>query len=259
VWANYANGGDTVTNLPANTTWTDSAGHTWEALGTGLTVTTSPVIPVTIRQDGTVVTLNWGGAPVQEAAVNRVLPSPLLTLALLAPPVQAYSDLSLSAAAGDALRYEVVWTATGGSTAVDATYVDAGSDFTYGTVDALVSTIRYADIDKVKRRIGVENTTWDEEITQAIISAETAMDLWWGRSFPDTGTNPRWPGIPVQVSQAAENIAVAVLKQTDAPFGIAGSDSMMGELDIDDTVRRELHRSPLLRSFKVAQGMGLAR
>lgn len=128
--------------------------------------------------------------------------------------------------------------------------------FTYGPVDYLADTIRYADIVKVKKRLNIDDTSWDDEITQAIVSAEVAMDLYWGRSFPDTGDNPEIPGIPVQVSQAAENVAVAVFKQTDAPFGVAGSDALaLGDLDFDDLVRREIQRSPLLRGFRRGWGI----
>ena len=198
----------------------------------------------------------WIADPAEDIRIERTKPNNVV-LADVKAGVEVFVD-NIPGLGDDE---EVEWTLTGltSTTAATVSLIANPSPYTYGEPDALVSTIRYADIEKVKRRIGVEDTTWDAEITQACISAETAMDLWWGRSFPDDGINPRWPGIPVQVSQAAENIAVAVLKQTDAPFGIAGSDSMMGELDIDDTVRRELHRSPLLRSFKVSQGMGLAR
>ena len=136
------------------------------------------------------------------------------------------------------------------------TYSDLDTPFTFGKVNYLADTIRYGSIDVVKQRLNITDTSWDTEITQALISAEVAMDIYWGRSFPDTGTNPEIPGIPVQVRQAAENVAVAVLKQTDAPFGVAGSDAFaLGELDFDDQARRELMRSPLLKGFRRGWGV----
>lgn len=200
--------------------------------------------------------LSWTLPSPDAVRIDRVLPVAAALATELPDTVTTFYD-QYPVTGGEDMEWTILTKA--GGQLLTVTAVAEPAEYTYGEPDALVSTIRYADVDMVKRRIGVEDTTWDAEITQAIISAESAMDLWWGRAFPDTGLRPRWPGIPVQVSQAAENIAVAVLKQTDAPFGIAGSDSMMGELDIDDTVRRELHRSPLLRSFKVSQGMGLAR
>lgn len=130
-------------------------------------------------------------------------------------------------------------------------------DPTYGEVDPLADTIRYADIDVVKRRIGLDpnDTTWDTELTQAIISAEIAIDQYLGRSFPDTGDFPVIAGIPIPITQAAENTAIAVLKQTDAPFGQTGSDGLFGDLDVGDLVRAELYRSPLLAGYRHKWGV----
>ncbi len=107
----------------------------------------------------------------------------------------------------------------------------------------------------MKRRRGITTGDYDRELTQANISAETSKDRFWQRSFPDTGTNPQYAGVPAQVRQAAENVAVAYFKQTDAPFGVAGSDEFMGAMDIDDMARREIMRSPLLKGFRVAFGV----
>lgn len=148
---------------------------------------------------------------------------------------------------GDAADVPLTWTVP---------YTD--TPFTYGEIDYLAAAPRYTSLAAVKSRLGVTGTEWDTEITQAIVAAELAMDIAWGRSFPDTGTNPKIPGIPVMVTQAAENVSVAVLKQTDAPFGTAGSDDWFGELELEDEVRKALARSPLLRGFKVAAGFGVA-
>jgi len=202
--------------------------------------------------------LEWNIETPQVVRVERVLPDAVL-LAEVQAGVSFYVDNIPGITEPDT---PVEWQLTGLTASIGENVKTTAepSPYTYGTVDMLADAPRYADIDAVKKRIGVEDTTWDTEITQAIIAAETTMDVAWGRSFPDTGINPRWPGIPVQVTQAAENIAIAVLKQTDAPFGVAGSDAFaLGEIDIDDLVRRELYRSPLLRSFNVAAGYGMAR
>ena len=202
--------------------------------------------------------LEWVTDTPQVVRVERVLPD-AVTLAEVQPGVSFYVDNITGITDPDT---PVEWTLFGltDTTTVTVSGLAEPSPYTYGTVDMLADAPRYADMDAVKKRIGVEDTSWDTEVTQAIIAAETTMDVAWGRSFPDTGINPRWPGIPVQVTQAAENIAIAVLNQTDAPFGVAGSDAFaLGEIDIDDLVRKELYRSPLLRSFNVAAGYGMAR
>ena len=172
---------------------------------------------------------------------------------------RSYTDTVTGLTVGDDVTYRI----TDVDTPVDTgdgilTWVDSDTAYTYGNVDYLASAIRYGNLDTVKGRLGIDvaDTSWDTDLTQAIVSAEVAMDLYWGRSFPDTGDNPEIPGIPVQVRQAAENVAVAVFKQTDAPFGTAGSDAFsMGELDFDDLARREIHRSPLLRGFRRGWGV----
>ena len=100
------------------------------------------------------------------------------------------------------------------------------------------------------------STSWDSVITQSIVAAELAIDNHMGGAFPltTTGDTPA-SGVPVNVKQAAENVAVAVLKQTDAPFGTAGSDDFMGELDIDDAARREITRTPLLMGMRETWGV----
>jgi hypothetical protein len=129
---------------------------------------------------------------------------------------------------------------------------------TYGPVDPLASTIRYASLDEVKRRLGIPatDTSRDAALTQTIIAGEVAMDQWFHRSLPDTGDNPAIPGVPEPVKQAAENIAVAFWKQTESPFGVAGSDEWIGELSVTEMVRREMLRSPLMVGYRV--GFGIA-
>jgi hypothetical protein len=81
------------------------------------------------------------------------------------------------------------------------------------------------------------------------VSAENAIDLYNGAAI-DISETPA----PVQITQAAENIAIAVFKTTDTPFGVAGSGEYLGEFNLEDEVQREF-RSRLLRGFKVSWGM----
>lgn len=131
---------------------------------------------------------------------------------------------------------------------------DLDEAFTYGVPDVAATTIRYTTLDRVKARLNISGTDWDTELTAAIISAEIALDLNLGRSFPDTGTNPRYPFVPVPIAQAATNVAVAVAKATDAPFGQSSSADLYGELEVADVVRREIQRSPILVGFRVRSG-----
>ena len=188
---------------------------------------------------------------------QRSSESPSLVLADQLPASQTYFiEVVPTAQTGDTLEWTVVDLVTSNLDIATYEVVDDSVPYTYGDVNWLETDPRYASLNAVKKRLQITDTSWDAEITQAIVSAEVAMDVYWGRSLPDTGLNPEIPGIPSQVTQAAENIAVAVLKQTDAPFGVAGSDEYLGELDIDDAVRRELNRSPLLRGMR--RGWGLS-
>ena len=132
-------------------------------------------------------------------------------------------------------------------------YEDA--DFTWAPPATDATTIRYTSLADVKQRLHITDTAWDSILTTAIVSAEIALDKWLGRSFPDTGTNPEFPYIPVDVIQAAGNIAVAVARQMDAPFGTAASGDLFGEIDLGDEVRRSLERSPHLRGYRAQWGV----
>jgi hypothetical protein len=63
---------------------------------------------------------------------------------------------------------------------------------TYGPVDPLVDAARYTDLATVRERLRIPsgNTTYDDRITTAIVSAEHAIDVELGRSFPDIGAVP---------------------------------------------------------------------
>lgn len=62
--------------------------------------------------------------------------------------------------------------------------------------------------------------------------------------------------VPAAVTQAATSIAHAIYKAGDAPTGTAGSDALLGALDVSELVRREISRNPLLRGLKATFGVG---
>ena len=209
-----------------------------------------------VTQEATSFVIRWSLDTPQEVTLTRD-DGGTQTLLGTYPQGTALVEDTYTATPGTELVYIVESTGTPGDTLTGSVFVrDLTAPFTYGTVDYLANVVRYASLASVKARLNIDTTDWDTELTQAIIAGEVAMDLYWGRSLPDTGSNPEIPGIPVQVKQAAENVAVAVFKQLDAPFGVAGSDAFaLGEIDIDDLARREIHRSPLLRGYRRGWGV----
>ena len=109
----------------------------------------------------------------------------------------------------------------------------AGESFTFGPVDFLPAGPRYTTLDTVKRRLGIDptNTDRDADITESIVAAETTIDAYLGRSFPDTGDNPEIPGIPEAVKAAALQAAVRVFKEADRAGLSAGSEDWFGTID----------------------------
>lgn len=136
--------------------------------------------------------------------------------------------------------------------------------YDYGALDPLATTPRYTTLVDVKARLGITGATRDAEITQAIVSAEWALDAELGRSLPDGPGVPDVSqpgpiqGIPEAMRTAALDTSIAVWKQADAPFGTAGSDEFFGALDPGDVARRVVSRNPVLRGFKIDLGFGVA-
>lgn len=116
---------------------------------------------------------------------------------------------------------------------------------TYGPtepVDTLVTVVRYGDVTEIKRRLGLQtsDTAWDTAIIQGAVAGEVKLDQRNGGAYASGS-------VPVFMKQASENVAVAVLKSLDAPWGTAGSaDFSLGDLQLDDEVTKELRRNPLV-------------
>jgi len=140
------------------------------------------------------------------------------------------------------------------------TWRDLDAPFTYGPVNALVDTIRYTSLAEVKARLGIDAADVDQDaiIQQSAIAAEIQIDQMNGRSFPDTGENPEWPGVPEPIRSWATDSAIAVYSRANAPFGRAGSDNWIGTLDVRDEVERALRRNPLALGYQVTFGVGFA-
>jgi hypothetical protein len=159
---------------------------------------------------------------------------------------------------GDLVTYRLVDPAgpTIIATAAPFTMADVDADPTYGPVDPLASTIRYTTLPDVKKALGVTDTSFDTELTQATIAAETAIDQMNGRSFPDTGIDPAIPGVPEAIRVWALDASVAVWKLRDTPTGFtAGSDDWLGSIDATEAARRSLRRNPLALGYKITWGL----
>ncbi len=121
---------------------------------------------------------------------------------------------------------------------------------------------RYTTVELVKERltIPVADVSRDDEILQAIVSGEFAIDEFCGRGFPDIDDPPDSPAVitivPLSVEVAALSLAIALWKEADSPMGTSGSDSFFGVLSITESTRQMLERSPALVGFRVSWGVG---
>ena len=127
---------------------------------------------------------------------------------------------------------------------------------TYGPVDPLAATIRYTTLPDVKKALGINDTSFDTELTQAVIAAEVAIDQLNGRSFPDSGDNPAIDGIPEAIRVWALDASIATWKLRDTTSGFdAGSDDWIGAIDTTEQARRALRRNPLALGWKISAGL----
>lgn len=158
---------------------------------------------------------------------------------------------------GDSLVYEVEDNDSllSGLTAA-LVVADLGQPFTFGPVDPLVTVPRYTTVEAVKARMGITHTEADLALAEAVVAAETSIDQWNGRSFPDTGDNPEIPGVPLAIATWSLDASIAIWKAADAPFGQGGGDAWLGSLDIQQITERVIRRHPLSLGYKVSWGIG---
>ena len=132
---------------------------------------------------------------------------------------------------------------------------------TYGPVNVLADEIRYTTLAAVKRALGITDSSWDVEATQAIISLEVMGDVYCNRSFPDPAPDGEIQGIPEQVRQFALLGGMEVFKLMDAAGGTGGSDAdgFVGVFDpYQDTARLAFNKhSVLLKGFRAPDAWGV--
>lgn len=118
---------------------------------------------------------------------------------------------------------------------------------------------RYTTTADVKAILGITDGSKDARITNAIVAGESTIDLHMGRSMPDTddaeGPQPPTLIIPPAWTTVAEQVAVAIYKAAEAPFGSAGSDDWLGAISVPDIVRSEVDRNPALVGWQISFGV----
>ena len=129
--------------------------------------------------------------------------------------------------------------------------------FTWSPPDPAASAPRYTSLETVKRRLRIDaaNTQFDDDLTEAIVACEIALDYELGQSFPSTGSNPQYGTVPYSIQSLSTAAAIAVYKAADTPFGVAGSDDYFGALSVADVAEQTIRRSPLLRGLQRSFGI----
>lgn len=173
------------------------------------------------------------------------------------PPTSlAFIDPAGGLTDGTTYTYRVSSDAPDTSPGVAVVYT-VGEDFTFGPVDFLPAGPRYTTLETVKRRLGIDplNTDRDADITESIVAAETTIDAYLGRSFPDTGDNPEIPGIPEAVRAAATQAAVRVYKESDRAGLSAGSEDWFGTIDAAGATIAVIENNPVLVGLRASFGI----
>ncbi len=126
--------------------------------------------------------------------------------------------------------------------------------------DFLETEPRYTTVQAVKDAMGIDDTSMDLVVKEAIVTIEILIDAYLGTSYPQTpelipNDNPKDPppieGIPIQLSKAAKLGAIALVKLDDAPFGAAGSDEFFQGMIEPDTAGRAFNSVlPLLKGLR---------
>lgn len=221
-------------------------------------------ITATARQlSNTIVEIRWNSTdpdPILgfeiSRTVNAGVPKALGTI--IGSSTLFADDVSTDGLAiGDVLEYAVEdldTTTVAFSNLVN--YVDLDAPFTYAPVDSGITVPRYTTLDDVKAVLGIPatNVAKDARITQSIVAVELAVDMELGNSFPSTGSNPRWPYVPVSIRELSMDGSVAAFTASNSPHGSAGSDEWLGNLSVADTVSRTIRRNPLLRGYQISFG-----
>lgn len=156
----------------------------------------------------------------------------------------------------DPAAYKILYTVT------NANDLEKGSAtiqtvFTYGLVDPLKPAATYSTLAEIKARLHIPLTDTDKDatLTQALITAEVAIDQHLGRSFPDPAPLGEVQGIPDAVSNAALEVAVRAYKAADSAGVTAGSTDFFGELEIGGMVTQIVYMNPELSGYMISFGV----
>jgi len=179
---------------------------------------------------------------------------PAVLLGALDGQISSFVDTS-TYTTGDELTYQLENVGTAELATASVLVADPDDPPTYGPVDYLAAVPRYTTVELVKRRLGITTTSLDTELEATIVSAETTIDAYLGRSFPDTGSNPAIRGIPQAVRQAALEVTVRVWKSADSAGASAGSDAWFGSVDLAGAVHNVVDQNPILVGLRIAFGV----
>lgn len=116
--------------------------------------------------------------------------------------------------------------------------------------DPTIDTIRYTTLAAVKKQLGVNDTAWDDEATQAIITVETLIDQYVGGTFTD-------PDIPEAVRQAAYAGGIEVFKLAGlSSTGGSSDDGFLGIVDPASAARAAFNViRPTLYGLRISFGI----
>jgi len=209
------------------------------------------------QREGTETLLSWlddDPAPTSYQLSRILNGGPLVLLAALDGQLSSFIDSS-PYAVGDELTYQLENVGTTELAVASLLVAEPDAEPTYGPVDYLAASPRYTTVELLKRRLGITTTSRDAELEATIVTAETTIDAYLGRSFPDTGSNPAIPGIPAAVSQAALEVAVRVWKSADSAGAVAGSDAWFGSVDLAGAVHNVVDQNPILVGLRVSWGV----
>ncbi len=116
--------------------------------------------------------------------------------------------------------------------------------------DPLGTDIRYTTLAAVKKQLGISDSVWDVEATQAIVSVEHMIDEYVGGVFTA-------PNIPEQVRQAAYAGGIEVFKLAGLS-STGGSDDagFLGIVDPAGAARAAFNVvKPLLYGLRISWGL----
>ena len=117
---------------------------------------------------------------------------------------------------------------------------------------------RYTSVTQIHEQLLTQpSATLDARYLQAIIAAESTIDLHMGQALVDRlgQLNPDLEALPAAWSQVALSAAIGILKAAESPYGSAGSDDWLGTISVPQIVGETIRRNPLMLGWKVSFGV----